>query len=125
MQKTQESRVRSLGQEDTREEETAAHSSILSGKSHGQRSLAGYSPQSHKESDTTEGLSTHTKQLYSNNDDEKNSCSPDYTLLEETDNMQGEFKKLVLMLKSEAYPSGTKAGAGVSVRGCTQGRLTF
>ena len=32
----------------------AAHSSILSGKSHGQRSLAGYSPWGHKEPDTTE-----------------------------------------------------------------------
>ena len=36
-----------------------------------------------------------------------------------------EFKKLVLMLESEEYPRGTKAGAGVYVRGCTQGRLTF
>ena len=30
----------------------------LSGKSHGQRSLAGYSPWGHQESDTTEGLNT-------------------------------------------------------------------
>ena len=30
------------------------HSSILTGKSHGQRSLAGYSPWGHKESDMTE-----------------------------------------------------------------------
>ena len=29
---------------------------LLPGKSHGQRSLAGYSPWGHKESDTTEGL---------------------------------------------------------------------
>ena len=29
-------------------------------KSHGQRSLAGYSPWGHKESDRTEGLSTYT-----------------------------------------------------------------
>ena len=32
---------------------------FLSGESHGQRNLAGYSPQGHKESDTTERLSTH------------------------------------------------------------------
>ena len=32
---------------------------FLPGKSHGQRSLAGYSPWGHKESDTTEWLSTH------------------------------------------------------------------
>ena len=36
------------------EEEMAAHSSILAGESHGQRSLAGYSPWSCKESDKTE-----------------------------------------------------------------------
>ena len=33
---------------------TAAHPSILPGESHGQRSLAGYSPRGPKESDTTE-----------------------------------------------------------------------
>ena len=32
---------------------------FLPGKSHGQRSLVGYSPWGHKESDTTECLSTH------------------------------------------------------------------
>ena len=32
---------------------------FLPEKFHGQRSLAGYSPWSHKESDTTEGLSMH------------------------------------------------------------------
>ena len=32
----------------------AIHSSILAGKSYGQRSLAGYSPRGHKESDITE-----------------------------------------------------------------------
>ena len=32
---------------------------VLPGKSHGERSLAGYSPWGHKESDVTEGL-THT-----------------------------------------------------------------
>ena len=32
----------------------ATHSSILAGESHGQRSLAGYSPWGHKESDMTE-----------------------------------------------------------------------
>ena len=31
---------------------------FLPGESHGQRSLAGYSPRGHKELDTTEGLST-------------------------------------------------------------------
>ena len=32
---------------------------FLPGKSHGQRSLVGYNPWGHKESDTTELLSTH------------------------------------------------------------------
>ena len=33
---------------------------FLPGESHGQKNLAGYSPWGHKESDTTEQLSTHT-----------------------------------------------------------------
>ena len=45
MQKTW---VRSLGQEDPLEKEMATHSSILVWKSHGQRSLAGYSPWGHR-----------------------------------------------------------------------------
>ena len=36
----------------------ATLSSILAWKSHGQRSLAGYSPWGHKESDKTEGLNS-------------------------------------------------------------------
>ena len=36
--------------------EMATHSSILAWKSHGQRSLGGYDPWGHKESDTTERL---------------------------------------------------------------------
>ena len=42
--------------EDPLEKGMATHSSILAGKFHGQRSLAGYSPWGHKESDTTERL---------------------------------------------------------------------
>ena len=42
--------------------EMATHSSILAGKSHGQRSLMGYSPWGRKKSDTTECThgNTHT-----------------------------------------------------------------
>ena len=36
------------------EEDMTTHSSILIREFHGQRSLAGYSPQGHKESDMTE-----------------------------------------------------------------------
>ena len=54
----QEMQEASLGWEDPLEEEMATYSSILAGKSHGQRSLVGYSPLSHKESDMTEQLST-------------------------------------------------------------------
>ena len=50
----QETRVRSLGQEDPLEQEMATHSSILAEESNRQRSLWGYSPWGHKESDTTE-----------------------------------------------------------------------
>ena len=45
--------VRSLGQEDPLEKEMATRSILLPGKSHGQRSLAGYSPKGHKELATT------------------------------------------------------------------------
>ena len=49
----QETWVRSLGWEDPLEKEMATCSSILPGKSHGQRSLVGYSSWVHKEWDTT------------------------------------------------------------------------
>ena len=52
----QETRVRSLGREDPLEKGMATHSSILAGKSYGQRSLVGYSPWGRKELDTTERL---------------------------------------------------------------------
>ena len=47
-------KVRSLGGDDPLEKEMATHSSILAWRSHGQRSLAGYSPQGLTEPDTTE-----------------------------------------------------------------------
>ena len=51
--------VRSLGWEDPLEEGMTTHSSILAWRHpHGQRSLVGYSPWGHNESDTTERLST-------------------------------------------------------------------
>ena len=52
----QETQVRSLGREDPLEKRMATHSSILPEKPLGQRSLAGYNPWGHKESDTTEWL---------------------------------------------------------------------
>ena len=61
MQEIQENAGVIPGQEDppgARKRQLTAVS--LLGKSHGQRSLAGYSPWGHKESDTTEHLSTHT-----------------------------------------------------------------
>ena len=50
----QETPVPALGQEEPLEKEMATHSGILAGKSHGQRSLAGYSPWGRKELDMTE-----------------------------------------------------------------------
>ena len=49
----QETWVQSLGWEDPLEEDMATPPIFLPKKSHGQRSLAGYSPWSHKELDTT------------------------------------------------------------------------
>ena len=53
MQEMQETWVLSLDQEDPLEKETATHSSILAGKVLRTEEV-GYSPQGHKESDTTE-----------------------------------------------------------------------
>ena len=55
----QETRVQSLGREDPLEKEWQPTPVLLPGKSHGQRSLVGYSPWGHKESDTTERLHLH------------------------------------------------------------------
>ena len=52
----QETSVRSLGREDLLEKEMATTPVFLPGKFHGRRSLVGYSPWDHKESDTTERL---------------------------------------------------------------------
>ena len=57
MQETQDTAVRSLGQEDLLEKEIATHSKILAGKSHEERSLEGYSPWGHKLSDTIDPTS--------------------------------------------------------------------
>ena len=50
----QETWVQSLGWKDLLEKGMATHSSILAWRIHGQRSLEGYNPRGHKESDTTE-----------------------------------------------------------------------
>ena len=56
----QEIQVQFLGQEDPLEKEMATFCSILPGKSHGQRSLAGYSPWGPKRA----GLDLVTKQQH-------------------------------------------------------------
>ena len=53
---TRETWVQSLGWEDLLEKEMATAPVFLPGKSHGWRSLVGYSPWGRKESDTTERL---------------------------------------------------------------------
>ena len=58
-QETPDMQVWSVHLEGPLEVETAAHSSILAWRIHGQRSLVGYSPWGHKELDTAERLSTH------------------------------------------------------------------
>ena len=60
MQDIQVMQLPSLGQEDPLEEEMETHSSILSWEIYGQRSLAGYSPWAHKDSDTTKHIWTFT-----------------------------------------------------------------
>ena len=53
-QDAKETSARSPAQEDALEESMQPTPVFLPGESHGQRSLAGYSPQGRKESDTTE-----------------------------------------------------------------------
>ena len=60
MQETLQTWGPSLGQKDPLEEDMTSHPVILPGESHGQRSLVGFSPWGHKESDTTERL-THAQ----------------------------------------------------------------
>ena len=57
-----ETRVRSLGQEDPLEKGMATHSSTLAWRTHGGRTLVGYSPWDRKESDMTERLHFHFQQ---------------------------------------------------------------
>ena len=63
MQKPQEAQVRSLSGEDPLERGLATSPVFLPGKSHGQRSLADYSPWGHKELDMTEYTCTHILNL--------------------------------------------------------------
>ena len=53
MQETQETQVQSLGREDPLEYEMATTPVLLPGESHGGRSLVGYSPWGHKDSDAS------------------------------------------------------------------------
>ena len=64
IQEIQETRVQSLGWEDTLEKEMAIHSSILAWRIPRTASLAGYSPWDCKESDTIEATEhAHTQEL--------------------------------------------------------------
>ena len=56
--------VQFLGWDDPLKRKWQPSPIVLHGKSHGQRSLAGYSPKCHKELDTTEPLSTYNAYLY-------------------------------------------------------------
>ena len=58
-QVTQETQIQFLGQEDLLEEEMATHSSVLAWRIPWRKMRNGYSPQGHKEPDTTENTSTH------------------------------------------------------------------
>ena len=60
---TRETQVQSLGPEDPQRREWQPPPVFLPGESHGQRNLEGYSPQGHKESDTTERL-PHTRRAH-------------------------------------------------------------
>ena len=66
----QETWFQSMGWEDPLEEDMATHSITLAWRIPGTDSLAGYSPQGHKESDTTEATElahTHSLKYHINN----------------------------------------------------------
>ena len=63
MQEVQETQIQSLDWEDPLEKEMQPTPLFLPEKSHGQRSLVGYSSKGQKESDTTERLSTQMQSL--------------------------------------------------------------
>ena len=71
----------------------AIHSSILPGKSHCQRSLEGYSPWGHKESDMTERLHCNSNHLHSDG------SKPYFELL-------GEYKDRFYLHPVENVPGG-------------------
>ena len=80
----QETRVQFLGQEEPLEKAMAPTPVFLPGESHGQRSLEGYSPWDHKESDMIERLThthththTHTQGLLHVTEEEFPSSLPD------------------------------------------------
>ena len=56
--------VQPLSREDPLEKEMVPFPVFLPGKSHGQRSLVGYSPQGHKELDTTYWLNNNIVSMY-------------------------------------------------------------
>ena len=70
----QETRVRSLSQEDPLEKEMEPTPVFLPGEPHGQRSLVVFSPRGCKESDTTKQLSMHSRTEQSRNCNEGNAC---------------------------------------------------
>ena len=74
---------------------------FLAGEFHGQRSLAGYSPQGHKELDMTERLRTHTSLLWSSID--KWNYQPEPRSLEAT--QVSSCPLAFLPLPSEESPS--------------------
>ena len=59
MVEMQETQIQSLGQEDPLEKGVATTPVFLPEESHGQRSLAGYSPRGHEESDMMCTLTIH------------------------------------------------------------------
>ena len=62
MQETQDTQIRSLGQEDPLEEDMASHFSVLAWEIPWQRSLGGYRPWGHQVLDTTEAAEHSTQQ---------------------------------------------------------------
>ena len=78
---------------------------FLPGKFHGQRSLAGYSPWGHKESDTTEQLSMHTRAM----------CRAPFSNLQKVENRDFPGGPAVKNLPSKAKGAGSILGWGAKI----------
>ena len=114
-QQRQETRVRSLGQEDPLEEEMATHSSILAWRIPWTEELVGYSPWGYKESDTSERLRmSKDREPWASFSDRQGCCQHPWLPVTEPQLSQTETKKIIYCL-SQLLEGSWHLGFGPNV----------